>query len=270
MAVQVAGSLVCGIGIERICKTRPIANVAESSCRFKVSTKGIVNQRVAPFDNILRHCGLVSDISDVGLRVPELGSTGVSMSIFNIVSKVFNIPLLSVPTLFVVEDITSKENSGNRYVTEKYNGTNHDKAERKLLPSVSTALILAAGIGMLEALAMYFGSGLFLNRCHVCAFQQQSFCQSEQLVLLRLLFLLLSKEYSGGLSTEVNECSAGFGNLAAVFLLPMLIYNFRLGVTVAALESVIRAIDGLHEIVTSLCMVEKTGSLMLACAFRKR
>lgn len=48
-------------------------------------------------------------------------------------------------------------------MTETYNGSAHDTSERMLLPSVSTALILAAGIGMLEALAMYFGSGLFLN-----------------------------------------------------------------------------------------------------------
>ena len=48
-------------------------------------------------------------------------------------------------------------------MTEIYNEVPHDTAERKLLPSVSTALILASGIGMLEALAMYFGSGLFLN-----------------------------------------------------------------------------------------------------------
>lgn len=35
--------------------------------------------------------------------------------------------------------------------------------DRKLLPSVSTALVLAFAIGVSEALAMYFGSGVFLN-----------------------------------------------------------------------------------------------------------
>lgn len=35
----------------------------------------------------------------------ELGSAGVSMSIFNTISKLFNIPLLSVATSFVAEDI---------------------------------------------------------------------------------------------------------------------------------------------------------------------
>lgn len=35
----------------------------------------------------------------------ELASAGVSISIFNIISKVFNIPLLSVATSFVAKDI---------------------------------------------------------------------------------------------------------------------------------------------------------------------
>ena len=35
----------------------------------------------------------------------ELASAGVSICIFNIISKLFNIPLLSVATSFVAEDI---------------------------------------------------------------------------------------------------------------------------------------------------------------------
>lgn len=41
----------------------------------------------------------------------ELASAGVSISIFNIVSKVFNIPLLSVATSFVAEDIAKHAES---------------------------------------------------------------------------------------------------------------------------------------------------------------
>lgn len=36
----------------------------------------------------------------------ELASAGVSISIFNIISKLFNIPLLSISTSFVAEDIS--------------------------------------------------------------------------------------------------------------------------------------------------------------------
>lgn len=41
----------------------------------------------------------------------ELASAGVSISIFNIVSKLFNIPLLSVATSFVAEDISKNASS---------------------------------------------------------------------------------------------------------------------------------------------------------------
>ncbi|KAF3972564.1 hypothetical protein CMV_003942 [Castanea mollissima] len=36
----------------------------------------------------------------------ELGSAGISTNIFNCISKLFNIPLLSVATSFVAEDIS--------------------------------------------------------------------------------------------------------------------------------------------------------------------
>lgn len=38
-----------------------------------------------------------------------------------------------------------------------------ETAERKALPSVSTALVLSAGIGLIEAAAMYLGTGTFLS-----------------------------------------------------------------------------------------------------------
>lgn len=38
----------------------------------------------------------------------ELGSAAVSMSIFNTISKLFNIPLLSVATSFVAEDLAAQ------------------------------------------------------------------------------------------------------------------------------------------------------------------
>lgn len=130
----------------------------------------------------------------------ELASAGVSISIFNIVSKLFNIPLLSVATSFVAEDISknaspvsslgevnlmckallfrisdshqcSKLSSvilwcchaeeGHEVVT---NGKPLDGVtKREQLSSVSTALLLAVGIGLFEAIALSLGSGVFLN-----------------------------------------------------------------------------------------------------------
>ncbi|KAF5931295.1 hypothetical protein HYC85_032168 [Camellia sinensis] len=75
---------------------------------------------------------------------------------------VFNIPLLSVATSFVAEDISKNISKGS---TSEINNSKllDETDERTALPSVPTALLLALGIGLCEALAMYLGSGLFLN-----------------------------------------------------------------------------------------------------------
>uniref|UniRef100_A0A0E0GFE8 Protein DETOXIFICATION n=1 Tax=Oryza nivara TaxID=4536 RepID=A0A0E0GFE8_ORYNI len=80
----------------------------------------------------------------------ELASAGIGVSVFNIVSKIFNIPLLSIATSFVAEDISK-------------NASKHSSSGKLELSSVSSALVLAAGIGTIEALALFLGSGLFLK-----------------------------------------------------------------------------------------------------------
>uniref|UniRef100_M1BLP5 Protein DETOXIFICATION n=1 Tax=Solanum tuberosum TaxID=4113 RepID=M1BLP5_SOLTU len=95
----------------------------------------------------------------------ELASAGVSISIFNIISKLFNIPLLSVATSFVAEDIA--KNATKVYMSEGAKGTDGrlptGVAERHQFSSVSTALFLAVGIGIIEALALALGSELLLG-----------------------------------------------------------------------------------------------------------
>nr|GMC81195.1 protein DETOXIFICATION 45, chloroplastic isoform X1 [Ipomoea batatas] len=89
----------------------------------------------------------------------ELASAGVSISVFNVISKLFNIPLLSVATSFVAEDIAKSEKGDEGSKSKPFNG----RAERHQLSSVSTALLLAVGIGIIEALALSLGSGPLLS-----------------------------------------------------------------------------------------------------------
>lgn len=155
-----------------------------------LSLPAIAGQAIEPMAQLM-------ETAYIGRLGPlELASAGVSTSIFNILSKVFNIPLLSVATSFVAEDISrssSKDSTSDSSCPNvSYNGCD-ESTDRKLLPSVSTALVLALTIGILEALAMYFGSGLFLDimgissgttifknhfldRHHLCAFQHRGFC----------------------------------------------------------------------------------------------
>ncbi|KAM1243685.1 hypothetical protein FF1_035159 [Malus domestica] len=100
----------------------------------------------------------------------ELASAGISMNIFNYISKTFNIPLLSVATSFVAEDLAKSESKGSTSENGYLDGNTNGKpkpvdgvVERKQLSSVSTALQLAVGIGIFEAMALSLGSGLFLN-----------------------------------------------------------------------------------------------------------
>ncbi|KAE8704534.1 MATE efflux family protein 2 [Hibiscus syriacus] len=85
----------------------------------------------------------------------ELAAVGVSVSIFNLVSKLFNVPLLNITTSCVAEEqvLISKSNYDGEF----------EHQGKKVLSSVSTSLALAAGLGIAEAVALSVGSGFLLN-----------------------------------------------------------------------------------------------------------
>ncbi|KAJ6739333.1 PROTEIN DETOXIFICATION [Salix koriyanagi] len=126
-----------------------------------LSLPAIAGQAIDPFSQLM-------ETAYIGRLGPvELGSAGVSIMIFNNVSKLFNIPLLSVATSFVAEDIaknaTKDSISENGIQEDSANGKPTGMVERKQLSSVSTALLLAIGIGIFEAVALSLGCGSFLN-----------------------------------------------------------------------------------------------------------
>ncbi|THG03103.1 hypothetical protein TEA_002909 [Camellia sinensis var. sinensis] len=174
----------------------------------------------------------------------ELASAGVSISIFNIISKVFNIPLLSVATSFVAEDISKNASKGST------SEINHSKLldetdERTALPSVSTALLLALGIGLCEALAMYLGSRLFLNMMGISTASPMHI-PAQQFLKLRaigapavVLSLAIQGIFRGFKDTKTPVLCLGLGNLLAVFLFPLLMNHFQMGVTGAAISTIV-------------------------------
>ncbi|KAK2647440.1 hypothetical protein Ddye_014929 [Dipteronia dyeriana] len=92
----------------------------------------------------------------------ELAAVGVSVSVFNLVSKLFNVPLLNITTSFVAEEQTlNSQGSGDASLIGDDYGV--DQQGKKLLPSVSTSLALAASLGIAEAVALSFGSGFLIN-----------------------------------------------------------------------------------------------------------
>ncbi|XP_002521693.3 protein DETOXIFICATION 45, chloroplastic isoform X2 [Ricinus communis] len=199
-----------------------------------LSIPAIAGQAIEPLAQLM-------ETAYVGRLGPlELASAGVSMSIFNIISKVFNIPLLSVATSFVAEDISRNANDSG----SDGGDSNNIISERKLLPSVSTALLLATGIGLFEALAMYLGSGVFLNMMGISSASPMR-VPAEKFLKIRaigapavVLYLAIQGIFRGFKDTKTPVLCLGLGNLSAVFLFPILMHYFRLGVTGAAISTV--------------------------------
>ncbi|XP_002862900.2 protein DETOXIFICATION 44, chloroplastic, partial [Arabidopsis lyrata subsp. lyrata] len=104
----------------------------------------------------------------------ELAAVGVSVSVFNLVSKLFNVPLLNVTTSFVAEEqaIAAKDDNDST------------ETSKKVLPSVSTSLVLAAGVGIAEAIALSLGSD-FLMDVMAIPFDSPMRIPAEQFLRLR-------------------------------------------------------------------------------------
>ncbi|CAN1770741.1 Protein DETOXIFICATION 45, chloroplastic [Linum perenne] len=170
-----------------------------------------------------------------------LASAGVATMIFNNISKLFNIPLFSVATSFVAEDIAKKAAEEGHT-----NGALVDKVvKRKQLASVSTALLLATGIGILEATMLSFGCGPFLNLMGVTQGTQMRIPAEKFLSIKALgapalvLSLTLQGIFRGFKDPSTPVLCLGLGNLSAVFLFPLLMYRLNLGVAGAAIATVV-------------------------------
>lgn len=104
----------------------------------------------------------ITSLVDTGfvghLGSAELAAVGVSGAVFNLVSKLFNVPLLNVTTSFVAEEQASVlKAAGDCSQTAK------DQQNKIFLPSASNAIMLAAALGIIEAAALSTGSNLLMN-----------------------------------------------------------------------------------------------------------
>ncbi|KAK1324535.1 hypothetical protein QJS10_CPA01g00278 [Acorus calamus] len=116
-----------------------------------------------------------------------------------------------------------------------------ERAERKQLPSVSTALLLATGIGTVEALALFFGSGFFLNLMGISPVRNPSLFYLKHIEASPMRHpsqRFLSLRALGAPAVVVSLAVQGLGNVSAVVLLPILVYSFKLGITGAAIATV--------------------------------
>ncbi|KVI11198.1 Multi antimicrobial extrusion protein [Cynara cardunculus var. scolymus] len=162
------------------------------------------------------------DTAFVGhLGSAELAAVGVSISIFNLVAKLFNIPLLNITTSFVAEEQAVLVKAGMA-----------DNQNKKFLPSVSTSLALAAAFGIAETIALSLGSGFLLNTMGIPVDSPMRI-PAEQFTSIKALgapAIVLALAAQGTFPA---------GNLLNVILDLILIFFSGLGVGGAAIATVI-------------------------------
>ncbi|KAK1322550.1 hypothetical protein QJS10_CPA03g01057 [Acorus calamus] len=177
----------------------------------------------------------------------ELAGVGVSISVFNLVSKLFNVPLLNITTSFVAEEQATvdygEKNSRSTFVAE--GPTSSVEYQKKLLPSVSASLALAAGIGIAEAVFLSFGSSFVMNLMGI-PIESPMRMPAEQFLSLRafgappvVLALAAQGTFRGFKDTKTPLYAVIAGNLLNAILDPILIFLFGLGVGGAAISTVI-------------------------------
>ncbi|MED6156532.1 Protein DETOXIFICATION 44, chloroplastic [Stylosanthes scabra] len=211
------------------------------------------------------------DTAFVGhIGAAELAAVGVSTSVFNLVSKIFNIPLLNITTSFVAEEqaLISKNSSQtdeNDASTDSFIplGCHLDFGgkypSKKHIPSVSTSLALAAALGIAETVVLSLGSGIIMNIMGIPADSPMR-GPAENFLMLRafgapaiVIALAAQGTFRGfkdtktplyavgktcmglGLLDKIN----GAGNVLNAMLDPILIFFFGLGIRGAAAATVI-------------------------------
>ncbi|CAL4912025.1 unnamed protein product [Urochloa decumbens] len=173
----------------------------------------------------------------------ELAAVGASASVFNLVSKLFNVPLLNVTTSFVAEQQALNDNSSNN-TGQKEAPQEKGNHQRKVLPAVSTSLALAAGIGLLEMVALIVGSGTLMNIIGIPVDSPMR-APAEQFLTFRaygappiIVALAAQGAFRGFLDTKTPLYAVGAGNLLNVVLDAVLVFPLGLGVSGAALATV--------------------------------
>ncbi|KAL6138938.1 hypothetical protein ACLB2K_064216 [Fragaria x ananassa] len=175
----------------------------------------------------------------------ELAAVGVSASVFNLVSKLFNVPLLNITTSFVAEEqalVLGKAKDESQLIGDDCQG---EKQSKKFLPSASTSLALAASIGIAEAVALFLGSGVLMDAMGISTDSPMRI-PAEQFLSLRafgappiVIALAAQGTFRGFKDTKTPLYAICAGNLLNAVLDGILIFIYNLGVGGAAVATVI-------------------------------
>ncbi|XVE60009.1 hypothetical protein DITRI_Ditri05aG0092200 [Diplodiscus trichospermus] len=206
----------------------------------------------------------------------ELAAVGVSIALFNQVSRIAIFPLVSVTTSFVAEEDTigsvSSEAEESEYLEtgscvntenkelipqkESNEGPHWPKTlgssfyiaklgpERRHIPSASSALVIGAILGLLQAIFLISGAKPLLHFMGVSSDSPMLKPAQEYLTLRSLgapavlLSLAMQGVFRGFKDTKTPLYATVAGDVTNIILDPIFMFVFRLGVSGAAIAHV--------------------------------
>ncbi|OAY48523.1 protein DETOXIFICATION 42 [Manihot esculenta] len=199
----------------------------------------------------------------------ELAAVGVSIALFNQVSRIAIFPLVSITTSFVAEEDTIGKVSTEAQESESLeagslvnseskelipqNGksliTSFDIAkienERRHIPSASSAVVIGAILGFIQAIFLISGAKPLLNFMGVGS-DSPMLIPAQQYLTLRslgapavLLSLAMQGVFRGFKDTKTPLYATVAGDVTNIILDPLFMFVFRLGVSGAAIAHVI-------------------------------
>ncbi|KAJ6791790.1 putative protein DETOXIFICATION 42 [Iris pallida] len=252
-------------------------------CVFKLDELGSEIARIAiPAALALAADPLASlvDTAFIGqIGSVELAAVGVAIAIFNQISKVAIYPLVSVTTSFVAEEdaicsqiIEEQENgdlektsamnkemeelspckdsgktrcSDLSYIANTFTNQSSPPSKRKYISSVSSALVVGATLGVLQAIFLILTAKFFLHIMGV-KYGSPMLPPAHRYLTLRslgapaiLLSLAMQGVFRGFKDTKTPLYATVAGDVTNIVLDPILIYVMRMGVTGAAIAHVV-------------------------------
>ncbi|KAG4163679.1 hypothetical protein ERO13_D01G186900v2 [Gossypium hirsutum] len=194
----------------------------------------------------------------------ELASVGVSVAIFNQVSRITMFPLVSITTSFVAEEeATSKpsteaepdanpetESDVNQELVPLTGNGNVKKSQpdgnsKKHVPSASSALVIGSILGILQTLFLIFGAKPLLGYMGVNS-ESPMLNIAQQYLTLRslgapaiLLSLAAQGVFRGLKDTKTPLYAIIIGDSMNVILDPILMFVLRLGIKGAGIAHVV-------------------------------
>ncbi|KAG8646769.1 protein DETOXIFICATION 42-like [Manihot esculenta] len=186
----------------------------------------------------------------------ELAAVGVSIAIFNQVSKIAIFPLVSVTTSFVAEEESAGKSSNDENAsledgllvnkeTEELLPKSGSISTKRHIPSASSALVIACVLGVIQALFLIFSAKSILSYMGVQS-DSPMLIPAQQYLTLRslgapavLLSLAMQGVFRGIKDTKTPLFATVVGDVANIILDPIFIFVFRLNVCGAAIAHVI-------------------------------